>query len=91
MGSLGLAVISVFIIAGLRHTGRPLDLPVQAHAALGLMLLAALVRTLPELGVGDMLLGAHYGLAALLWAASFGVWLHGFLPYFLAPGLSDST
>lgn len=69
MGSLGPAVISVFIIAGLRHTGRDLVLPPQAHWALGLMLLAALVRTLPELGIGDGLLGFHYVPAALLWRA----------------------
>ena len=91
MGSLGLAVISVFIIAGLRHTGRPLNLPRQAHAALGLMLLAALVRTLPELGIGSELLGLHYAIGALLWAASFGVWLHGFLPYFTSPSLVERT
>lgn len=90
MGSLGLAVISVFIIAGLRHTGRPLELPRQAHAALALMLAAALVRTLPELGIGESLLGAHYGIAALLWAAAFAVWLHGFLPYFLALSLAEA-
>ncbi len=89
MGALGLAVVSVFIIAGLRHTGRPLDLPPQAHWALGLMLLAALVRTLPELGVGEALLGAHYAIGAVLWALAFGVWLHGFLPYFLAPSLDE--
>lgn len=85
MGSLGLAVISVFIIAGLRHTGRDLTLPWQAHAAMGLMLTAALVRTLPELGIGEVLLGPHYALGAILWAAAFGIWLHGFLPYFLGP------
>ncbi|HTM77973.1 MAG TPA: NnrS family protein, partial [Devosia sp.] len=90
MGSLGLAVISVFIIAGLRHTGRDLVLPPQAHWALGLMLLAALVRTLPELGIGESLLGFHYGLAALLWAGAFGVWLQGFLPYFAAPTLKST-
>ncbi|HTN62799.1 MAG TPA: NnrS family protein [Devosia sp.] len=87
MGSLGLAVISVFVIAGLLHTGRDLVLPPQAHWALGLMLLAALMRTLPELGMGEALLGLHYGLAALLWAGAFGVWLHGFLPYFATTGV----
>jgi len=91
MGALGLAVISVFIIAGLRHTGRPLDLPPQAHWALVLMLCAALVRTLPELGIGEALLGLHYALGAVLWALAFAVWLHGFLPYFLAPSLEETA
>jgi uncharacterized protein involved in response to NO len=89
MGSLGLAVISVFVIAGLRHTGRPLLLPAAAHLALGLMLAAALVRTLPELGLAEWLLGLHHGLAALLWALAFATWLWGFLPYFLAPSVRD--
>ena len=88
MGALGLAVVSVFIIAGLRHTGRPLVLPPQAHGALGLLVLAVLARTLPELGIGASLAGAHHALAALLWATAFGVWLHGFLPYFLAPSIA---
>src|SRR5690606_10440647 len=33
VGALGLAVLGVLIIAGLRHTGRPLLLPWQAKAA----------------------------------------------------------
>ena len=90
MGSLGLAIICVFIIAGLRHTGRPLVLPRLAHWALVAMVMAALVRTLPEIGIGEQFLGLHYGLAALLWAASFGLWLRAFLPFFLAPSLPET-
>lgn len=89
MGSLGMAVISVFIIAGLRHTGRPLVLPIAAHLALALMLAAALVRTLPELGMFEDLFGIHYALGAVLWAGAFGAWLYGFLPFMLSPGLED--
>lgn len=81
VASLGLAVLSVFIIAGLRHTGRPLDLPWQAHAALILMTGAGLTRVLPEIGVGTFLLGTHYVLSAFLWSAAFAVWLFGFLPF----------
>lgn len=90
MGSLGLAVISVYVIAGLRHTGRPLDLPPQAHWALALMLAAVLVRTLPELGIGEARLGPHYAIGALLWAAAFITWLTGFLPFFRAPSLDSA-
>jgi uncharacterized protein involved in response to NO len=85
VGSLGLAVLSVFIIAGLRHTGRPLRLPWQAHVATGLMLCAGLVRVLPELGVGPLLTGVHYIVSAMLWSASFGLWLVGFLPLLINP------
>lgn len=86
VGSLGLAVLDVFIIAGLRHTGHALVLPWQAHAALALMLAAAAVRTLPELGIGAPLLGIHYALAAALWSAAFACWLAAFLPLMLDAG-----
>ena len=85
VASLGLAVLSVFVIAGLRHTGRPLDLPWQAHAAVILMACAGLVRALPEIGIGTFLSGAHYALSALLWSAAFAVWLAGFLPLLRHP------
>jgi uncharacterized protein involved in response to NO len=85
VGSLGLAVLGVFIIAGLRHTGRSLDLPWQAHGALILMTAAGIVRVLPELGVGQELLALHYGLSAALWSAAFALWLHGFLPLLKYP------
>lgn len=85
VASLGLAVLGVFIIAGLRHTGRSLDLPWQAHAALILMTGAGLVRALPETGLAGFLMGQHYALSSLLWSAAFLVWLIGFLPLFRHP------
>lgn len=85
VGSLGLAVMAVLVIAGLRHTGRPLVLPRTAHVAVALMACAGLVRVLPELGIGGELTGMHYALAASLWSAAFGIWLFGFLPLFLKP------
>jgi uncharacterized protein involved in response to NO len=85
VGSLGLAVMAVFIIAGLRHSGRPLDLPWQAHAAVLLMLAAGLVRVLPETGMATVLLGKHYALSAFLWSLAFLVWLAGFLPLLRHP------
>jgi uncharacterized protein involved in response to NO len=87
VGSLGLAVLSVFIIAGLRHTGRTLNLPWQAHAALILMTCAGLVRVLPEVGIGATFLGVHYLLSASLWSAAFGIWLAGFLPMLSRPSV----
>jgi uncharacterized protein involved in response to NO len=89
IGSLGVAVLDVFVIAGLRHTGRDLDLPVHAHAAVALVLVATAVRCLPELGIGASLLGAHYGLSGLVWSAAFAVWLAGFLPMLLHPSVQQ--
>jgi uncharacterized protein involved in response to NO len=85
VASLGLAVLSVFIIAGLRHTGRPLVLPWQAHAAVVLMTAAGLVRVLPEIGPFTVFSGPHYLISALLWSAAFAVWLAGFLPLLRYP------
>ncbi|WEX08544.1 NnrS family protein [Chelativorans sp. AA-79] len=89
VGALGTAVIAVFIIAGLRHTGRLLVLPWQANAAIVLIVAACLVRVLPEVGVLKSLFGPHYTLATLLWAGTFGIWLAGFLPFLVRPGLDQ--
>jgi uncharacterized protein involved in response to NO len=80
VGALGLAAMAVLVIAGLRHSGRDLVLPLSAKAALGLMACAGLARVLPELGIGTAWIGLHYTLAATLWSASFAVWLAGFWP-----------
>lgn len=85
VGSLGLAVLSVFIIAGLRHTGRPLILPWQAHGALVLMAGAGLVRVLPELGLAQIAFASHYSVSAMLWSSAFALWLFGFLPLLRHP------
>lgn len=85
VGSLGLAVLSVFIIAGLRHTGRPLDLPWQAHGTLILMIAAGVVRVLPELGFAALTFASHYSVSAGLWSSAFALWLLGFLPLLRRP------
>jgi uncharacterized protein involved in response to NO len=85
VGALGLAVISVLIIAGLRHTGRPIRLPWQGHVAVIMMTAAGLVRVLPEIADVPSFLGAHYLLSAALWSGAFAVWLAGFVPLLLHP------
>lgn len=85
VGSLGLAVLSVFIIAGLRHTGRSLDLPWQAHAALVLMTAAGVVRVVPELGFASVSFASHYSVSAGLWSSAFALWLLGFSPLLRYP------
>jgi len=89
VGSLGLAVLGVFIIAGLRHTGRPLALPWQAHGSLILMTGAGLVRVLPELGFAPDILTSHYNASAILWSAAFALWLLGFIPLLRCPIRSE--
>jgi len=87
--ALGLAVMAVFVIAGLRHSGRDLVLPRAAKLALSLMAAAGFMRVLPELGIGESMLGPHYQLAAGLWSASFAAWLIGFWPILNSPKAGD--
>jgi uncharacterized protein involved in response to NO len=89
-GALGLAVLAIFSIAGLRHTGRALILPWQAKAAFALMIAAVLVRTLPDLAGWADPRGLRYLGAALAWSAAFGVWLHGYLPILRAPDRTEA-
>ncbi len=90
VGALGCAVMGVLIIAGLRHTGRDLrHLPWQAHGAALLMAAAAVVRVLPEFAFASGLAPLHHAVSAVLWGASFGVWLHGFLPMLAAPSVCE--
>ncbi|MNL63450.1 NnrS protein [compost metagenome] len=82
--------MAVFIIAGLRHTGRNLaSLPWQAHASAAVMAAAGLIRILPEFDFAAILSPYHHGLSAMLWAASFGAWLQSFFPFMRAPGMDD--
>ncbi|MBN9439582.1 hypothetical protein [Bosea sp. (in: a-proteobacteria)] len=54
--------MAVFVIAGLRHSGRDLVLPLSAKLAL--MATAGLVRALPELCISEAMLGPPYQSAA---------------------------
>jgi len=81
--------MAVFVIAGLRHSGRDLALPPAAKLALALMAAAGMARVLPEIGIGEWLLGRHYQLAAGLWSAAFATWLIGFWPILNAPKQDD--
>jgi uncharacterized protein involved in response to NO len=85
VGALGLAVLAIFGIAGLRHTGRALHFPWQARVAAALVVVAAAVRVVPELAGIDAAAGLRHALAAATWSAAFGVWLHGFLPMLRDP------
>ncbi|NRP21498.1 hypothetical protein LPJGGPFB_04757 [Ensifer adhaerens] len=92
VGTLGLAVIAVFIVAGLRHTGRDLvALPWQAYVSIGLVAASAVLRVLPEFGFVPEFYGAHHAASAILWSAAFAIWLQGFVPFLVRPGLADGA
>jgi len=90
VGALGLAVLAIFSIAGLRHTGHALVLPWQAKAAFALVVIAAAARTVPDLAGWADPQGLRYLASAIAWTAAFAVWLHGYLPILRSPGAASA-
>ncbi|MDQ8698245.1 NnrS family protein [Hyphomicrobium sp. LHD-15] len=85
MGGLGLGVLTVFSIAGLRHTGQALGFLRQTRLALLLLVAAMMLRVVPEIWPTEILPTAPYTLVALLWAAAFLLWLKVYWPFIRDP------
>ncbi|MFV3131482.1 NnrS family protein [Niveispirillum sp. KHB5.9] len=90
MGGLGLGVMTVFAIAGLMHTGRTLPFPRGMGSALLLLIVAVLLRVLPDLHITPAPPGPPYAVAALFWSVGFLVWLRLYWP-FLSGGAADDA
>jgi uncharacterized protein involved in response to NO len=71
VGAAGTAILAVFCIAGLRHTGRSLTMPRLIWPALGALFLTALLRTLVPIWWPEMYLLAGVGLPFLLWLIAY--------------------
>jgi uncharacterized protein involved in response to NO len=82
MGGLGLGVLSIFAIAGLRHTGRALGLVRQTRLAMVLLVAATLMRVVPEIWPIGFLPSPPYFAISLVWAAAFLLWLRVYWPLF---------
>ncbi len=80
MGGLGLGVLAVFVIAGLRHTGRPLGLSAPVRAAFVCAAAATVLRACVAFGFAPLPMTFLYVLTAALWAAAFLLWLWVFWP-----------
>ncbi|MCL4768519.1 MAG: NnrS family protein [Hyphomicrobiaceae bacterium] len=85
MGGLGLGVLAVFSIAGLRHTGQALGLVRQTRIAMLLLVAAVLLRVVPEIWPTALLPAPPYALVTLLWAAAFLLWLKVYWPFLRDP------
>jgi uncharacterized protein involved in response to NO len=79
MGGLGLGVLAVFCIAGLLHTGNTLPFGRAAKAALVALVAGMALRVAPDLGLLH-LPGPVHGLASLVWASAFLIWLKVYWP-----------
>lgn len=84
LGAMGAAILAVFCIAGLRHTGRGLQFPAVTWAAFACLLSAAVLRTAVPLLLPAYYLPAGIILPALLWSLAFGLYLFGFGRYLLS-------
>jgi uncharacterized protein involved in response to NO len=40
---------------------------------------------LPEIRIGEFMIGGHYLISAILWSSAFALWLFGFLPLLRRP------
>ncbi|WP_145108909.1 NnrS family protein [Cereibacter sediminicola] len=81
MGGLGLGVLAVLSIATRMHTGMGLGLPLAMRLAMVALVVACLVRVLPEAGILAPLAGwPGHAVASLLWAAAFLLWLSAAWP-----------
>ncbi|MFN3229073.1 MAG: NnrS family protein [Asticcacaulis sp.] len=81
IGGLGLGIMAVFAIAGRLHTHQELPLSPRAQLALGLLVLSMPARLAPEF-IADLPAALLHGLASLLWAAAFLIWLLDYFPAF---------
>ncbi|WP_163559366.1 NnrS family protein [Halomonas sp. NO4] len=74
LGAIGTAVLAVFCIAGLRHTGRPLELPRPIWAALVCLLAATVLRTGAPLAWPQHYLVLGVLGASLLWLLAYALY-----------------
>lgn len=85
MGGLGLGVLAVFSIAGLRHTGQALWFVRRTRIALLLLVAATLLRVAPDIWPTELLPTPPYALVAVLWAGAFLLWLGVYWPFIRDP------
>jgi uncharacterized protein involved in response to NO len=88
VGSLGLMMLGLMTRVSLRHTGRPLVVSPAMLLAYALMFAAALLRLAATLhGLGS----AVISMAAVLWAAAFGLYFMAFWRALLGPSLPRAS
>lgn len=86
MGGLGLGVYSVFCIAGLLHTNRPLGLSPLTRLGALLLAISVALRIAPDFGV--TVPGPLHGLSAIVWSAAFLAWLAVYGRFLVTPAAS---
>lgn len=85
MGGVGMGVLSVFAIAGQLHTGQALRFTATTKIAFLLLIAGTILRVGPDFGLFNVP-GPMHGLASVVWASAFLLWLWDYWP-----ALSDPT
>lgn len=85
MGAAGTALMAVFMVAGLRHTGRDVVLPRLAVAAVVFVSCATALRCLTPLFWPEQYAMFGIGAAAVVWSMAMAAYLVPFAPYLLRP------
>lgn len=83
VGAAGTAILAVFCIAGLRHTGRSLILPQVIWGALVALIATAALRTLVPILWPENYLLAGVGLPFLLWGLTYFLYLFSYAHFLL--------
>lgn len=89
LGSASLAILSVFIVAGLRHTGREVVLSPLLVAALVLINLATVTRVFLPVLAPNHFVSIGVGVASTLWALAFLCHFIAFWPILTSPRADD--
>jgi len=85
-GAMGSMILAMIARVALGHTGRGLQVGRAMVLALGLILLAGVLRTLgPWLWPGDSL--SYYNLSGLAWILAYGLFVLTYLPILTRPRL----
>lgn len=85
LGAASTAVMAVFMVAGLRHTGRDLVIPRLCFLAVLMISAATALRTIAPTFFPDTYVALGIGVSSLLWAGAFALYLYVFSPYLLSP------
>lgn len=87
LGSASLAVMAVFVVAGLEHTGRSITVSKPVIGSVILINVATGLRVFVPALLPDYYQPIAIGLASLLWALAFVVFLVSFWPALTKPRL----
>ncbi|PIE16921.1 MAG: hypothetical protein CSA68_00290 [Rhodobacterales bacterium] len=85
LGAASLAVVAVYVVAGLEHTGRAMVVSKPMLLAIALINLATALRVVVPPLLPDLYVPVAIGGASVVWAAAFAVFLWDFWPALTRP------